>query len=450
MIGLPGVVIVGRPNVGKSTLFNALAGQRVAIEDPMAGVTRDRVSFILDGQHNDQNCSVELIDTGGIGQVDEAELKDEIEEQIAMALDLADLVIFVVDGKSGILPQDHEVAKRLRRLDVPVMLIANKIESVKDESGAGEASALGFGDVWRISAKERLGIVDLRDEIFERLGEAATAPMMPMGRIRLGIVGRMNVGKSTLVNALVGSSRVIVSSVPGTTRDAVDVPFTSGGQSFVAIDTAGMRKSRVISDSVEFYGQSRAQRAIRRSDVVLLLVDATRDIGKIDKQIAGTVVESHVPVVIVVTKWDLVGERSDTATYETYLRKSLRGLAFAPIAFISSTMGLNLEPTLALASELYDQAGQRVSTGEINRVIRRAYDKRKPRAHSGHIGKLYYASQVSTYPPTIVVFVNVPNAFEDSWLRFLVHELQQHLPFAEVPIRVRLSARGRASGGSDG
>ncbi len=435
--GFPRVVIVGRPNVGKSTLFNALAGRRVAIEDPMAGVTRDRVSFLLDVG----NCSVELIDTGGIGQVDEARLRQEIEEQIATALDLADLVLFVVDAKEGVGVADEDVARRLRRLDVPVFLVANKVESQRDQAGAGEACALGFGDPHRVSAKERLGIADLRDAVFEALGDTALAPMAPSETVQLAIVGRMNAGKSTLVNALAGEQRVIVSKVPGTTRDAVDVPFMVGGRRFVAIDTAGMRKGRTISDSVDFYGQSRALRAVRRADVVLLLLDATRDVSRIDRQIGGMISEACVPAVIVVTKWDLARDESDTATYETYVRKRLAGLSYAPIAFIAAPENLNLDPTLELAAELHDQAGQRVSTGELNRVLRRAYERRKPRAKGGQIGKIYYASQVDTHPPTLVVFVNSPAAFEESWRRFLLHELQEQLPFPEIPLRIRLQAR---------
>ncbi len=437
-MGIPRVVIVGRPNVGKSTLFNALVGQRVAIEDPMAGVTRDRVSFVLD--HD--NHSVELIDTGGIGQFDEAALAAEIEEQITAALDLADIVMFVIDAKQGVLPQDKGVAARLRGLSVPVVLVANKVEATKDAAGVGEAHGLGFGDPWAVSAKERIGLHDLRSHLFELAGPDALRPLGPDVPIRLGIVGRMNVGKSTLVNALVEEERVIVSDIPGTTRDAVDVPFMLGARRFTAIDTAGMRKARTISDSVEFYGQSRAERAIRRADVVLIMLDATRDIGRLDKQIAGQVADASVPSILVVNKWDLARDRSDPLAYETYLRSHITGLPFAPIAFMSAKESAGLVEMLNLASELHDQAGRRVSTGEINRVLRSAYQRRRPRPMQGRIGKIYYASQVATYPPTIVVFVNSPDAFEDSWRRFLLHEIQDALPFPEIPVRLRFIARG--------
>ena len=435
--GIPRVVVVGRPNVGKSTLFNALAGRRVAIEDPMAGVTRDRVSFLLD----QDSSTIELIDTGGIGMVDDANLETEVDEQIALALDLADLVLFVTDAKSGLTALDRDIAKRLRRLDRPIVLVANKVEGGKDEVGVAEAYTLGLGDPRRVSAKERLGVADLRDDIFDLFGESAEAPMMPADVVKLAIVGRMNAGKSTLVNALVGEGRVIVSEVAGTTRDAVDVPFIRAGRRFVAIDTAGIRKRKTISDSVEFYGQARAERAIRRADVALLLLDATRDVGRIDRQIAGMIVECAVPVIVVVTKWDLARESATPAAYEEYLRGTMPGLSFAPISLISAPEDLNVDTTLALAAELHDQSGQRVSTGELNRVLRRTYEIRKPRAMKGRIGKIYYASQVETHPPTIVIFVNHPELFEDAWRRFLIRRLQEQLPYGEIPLRLRFQQR---------
>jgi len=435
---LPRVVIVGRPNVGKSTLFNALAGRRVAIEDPMAGVTRDRVSFVLGVGER----SVELIDTGGIGLVDETLLAAEIDRQIALALHLADVVLLVVDGKQGVMPHDKLVAERLRQLDLPVMVVVNKVEGPRDLSGAGEAHALGFGEPSVVSAREKLGITDLLDRVLGEVGETAQAPMVPGDVIRLAIVGRVNVGKSTLVNALVGEERMIVSELPGTTRDAVDVPFDAGGRRFVAIDTAGIRKEKTISDSVEFYSQSRSLRAIRRADVVLLLIDATQDVSRIDREIAGEVQEQAVPCVLLVTKWDLARERASTGAYEDYLRKTLPGLDYAPIAFVSAREGSNLAPMLQLAAQLHDQAGVRVGTGELNRVLQRAVEKRSPRPRAGRIGRILYGSQVATHPPTIVLFVNDPGLFEDNWRRYLLHELQSRLPYTEIPVRLQFQSRG--------
>jgi GTP-binding protein len=437
-VNAPRVVIVGRPNVGKSTLFNALAGRRLSIEDQQAGVTRDRVSFLLGVGER----SLELIDTGGMGLSDEVGLAQDVDQQIEAALALADLILFVIDAKEGVTPWDRQVAERLRRLELPVLLVANKVEGRAAVAGAAEAHGLGFGEPAAVSARERNGIEELRERLVELVGERALLPQVPSEVVRLAIMGRMNVGKSTLVNALVGEQRVIVSSIPGTTRDAVDVPFSSSGRQFVAIDTAGLRKDRTIADSIEFYGQARALRALRRADVVLLLVDATQDVGRIDRRLAGMVQEQAVPCVIVVTKWDLARERAGTADYEAYLRRTLSGLAYAPIAFIAATEGLNLGPMLALAAQLHDQAGQRVGTGALNRVLQRAWERRKPRPRGGRIGRLYYGSQVDTHPPTIVVVVNDPALFDDGWRRYLLHQLQSELPYGEVPVRIRLQPRG--------
>lgn len=436
--GIPRIVIVGRPNVGKSTLFNALAGRRVAIEDPMAGVTRDRVSFLLDIEDR----TIELIDTGGIGLVDDALLKEEVDVQIQTALDLADLILFVVDAKAGLTSLDLDIARRLRRLSRPTLLIANKVEARADELAVSEAFTLGFGDPAIVSAKEKLGIVDLLETLVERVGADARLLEDRSEAIRLAILGRMNVGKSTLVNALVGEDRVIVSEVAGTTRDAVDVPFEAVGRRFIAIDTAGIRKRRTIADSVEFYGQSRAERALRRADVAWLLLDATRDVGRIDRQVAGLATEFTVPTILVVTKWDLARDRATPQAYEDYLRNTLSGMAHAPIALISSVENLNLEGTLKLAADMHDQAGQRVGTGELNRILRRAYDRRRPRPVRGRIGKVFYASQVGTHPPKLLIFVNDPNLFEDSWRRYLLHQLQDALPFKDVPVRIDFQRRG--------
>lgn len=443
---IPRVVIVGRPNVGKSTLFNALAGRRLSIEDQMAGVTRDRVSFVL----GIGDKSVELVDTGGIGLVDETALAEEIDAQITLALLLADLVLFVVDAKDGVLPTDRMVADRLRKLDVPVMLVANKCEGRLAQSGVGESHALGFGEPHVVSAKERNGIADLKQAVVDAVGESAIEPQLPSDVVRLAILGRMNVGKSTLVNAVVGEDRVIVSEVPGTTRDAVDVPFVLHGRKFVAIDTAGIRKEKTVSDSVEFYSQARAMRALRRADVVLLLLDSTRDIGRIDRQIAGEIAERAVPAILVVSKWDLVEGRATIPTFEDYIRKQMPGLSWAPIAFMSGLTGQNIEPTLELAAQLHDQSGVRVSTGTLNRVLQRAMERRKPRVRSGRIGKVYFGSQVGTHPPTIALMVNDPSLFDDNWQRYLLHALQAELPYTDIPVRLEFQARskGRRSPGT--
>jgi len=440
----PCVVIVGRPNVGKSSLFNALAGRRLSIEDPMAGVTRDRLSFVL----RVDDRAIELVDTGGMGLSDTTHLLDDVEAQIAAALALADLVLLVVDAKEGVTPFDREAADRLRRLDLPVLVVANKVEGRGDVGGAGEANALGFGEPLPVSARERTGLTDLMAQILERLGDAV-APFeeLPPDLVRLAIMGRMNVGKSTLVNALAGESRVIVSPVPGTTRDAVDVPFERGGRRFVAIDTAGLRKDKTISDSVEFYSQARALRSLRRAGVVLLMIDSTEEVGRIDRVLAGAAQERAVPSIIVVNKWDLARDRATTEAYVEYLHKTLPGLASAPIAFISALERLNLDALLELAAQLHDQAGTKVATGPLNRALQRAAEKRRPKPVGGRVGKIFYGTLVATHPPTVRLFVNEPALFDDSWRRYLMHELQDLLPWSEVPLRLEFQSRSRDSSG---
>ena len=442
----PCVVIVGRPNVGKSSLFNALAGRRLSIEDPMAGVTRDRLSFVL----RVDDRAIELVDTGGMGLSDTTHLLDDVEAQIEAALALADLVLLVVDAKEGVTPFDREAADRLRKLDLPVLVVANKVEGRGDVGGAGEANALGFGEPVPVSARERTGLIDLMAQILERLGDTvAPAEELPPDLVRLAIMGRMNVGKSTLVNALAGESRVIVSPVPGTTRDAVDVPFERGGRRFVAIDTAGLRKDRSISDSVEFYSQARALRSLRRAGVVLLMIDSTEEVGRIDRVLAGAAQERAVPSIIVVNKWDLARDRATTEAYVEYLHKTLPGLAGAPIAFISALERLNLDPLLELAAQLHDQAGTKVATGPLNRALQRAADKRRPKPVGGRVGKIFYGTLVATHPPTVRLFVNEPALFDDAWRRYLVHELQDLLPWSEVPLRLEFQSRTREPRGGE-
>jgi GTP-binding protein len=441
----PCVVIAGRPNVGKSSLFNALAGRRLSIEDPMAGVTRDRLSFVL---RLDEGEAIELVDTGGMGLSDTTHLLDDVEAQIEAALELADLVLLVIDAKEGVTPFDREAAERLRRHGLPVLVVANKVEGRGDIGGAGEAHALGFGEPVLVSARERTGMTELKQQILQRLGDVAPAEEPPPDLVRLAIMGRMNVGKSTLVNALVDQPRVIVSSVPGTTRDAVDVPFERVGRRFVAIDTAGLRKDRSISDSVEFYSQARALRSLRRAGVVLLMLDSTEEVGRIDRELAGAAQERAVPCIIVVNKWDLARDRATTEAYVEYLQKTLPGLASAPIAFISALERLNLDPLLELAAQLHDQSGARVGTGELNRALQRAAEKRRPKPVGGRIGKVYYGTLVATHPPTVRLFVNEPALFDDSWRRYLMHELQDLLPWSEVPLRLEFQSRTRDSGGA--
>jgi len=441
---LPVVAIVGRPNVGKSSLFNALAGRRISIVEPTAGVTRDRVSTVAEAG----GSYFELVDTGGYGIEDIDDLTEHVEGQINLALERAQLVLFLVDVRSGRLPLDEKMAQLLRRREVPVLLVANKADSLQMEPQAGEFFGLGFGEPQCISAQHGRNLGELLERIGDGLeetgGERPADPVM-----HLAVVGKRNVGKSTFINSLAGEPRVIVSEVAGTTRDAVDVRFEKDGKTFVAIDTAGVRKAgKVTQNSIEFYSYTRALASIRRADVVLFFLDATADVSQVDKKLARAIVEQYKPVVLVVNKWDLAKDMATTDDYRAYLDKMLTGLSYAPISFITAKDGKNMQSLLDLASELHKQAGTELSTGRLNRVLRAITEERAPSARR-KVGKpkIYYGTQVGTRPPTVLLFVNNPQSLDTNYQRYLVNRFRDTLPFPEVPIRLLL--RHHRQGGAD-
>ena len=432
------VVIVGRPNVGKSSLLNRLAGRRVSIVEPTAGVTRDRIGANLSWQDR----TFEVIDTGGLGLVDEVQLKEHVEAQIETALAGGDAVLFVVDGKEGMVPGDQMVAERLRRLGATVQLVANKVESQWDEFALGEWQRLGFGDPMPVSAVEGFGITDLKDRIVELLppraeGETDEDPSL----LKFAIIGKRNAGKSTFINLLAGEERVIVSELAGTTRDAVDVLFESGERRMMAIDTAGVRKKRSIADPIELFSYTRATESIRRADVVVLLFDITETIGQIDKRLARYCVEHAKPVLVVGNKLDLADElRLDK--WDSYIKQQLPGLSFAPVSFISALEGENVEPTLDLLYQLRDQARLQVSTARLNEVLQEARDRLTPKG-PGKIPKLFYATQVGTEPLTFMVFVNEPRLFRGQYERYLQNRLREAFECHEVPMHLVFRRRSK-------
>ena len=437
---IPVIAIVGRPNVGKSAFFNAAAGSRIAIVDPAAGVTRDRISAEL--VHEGRRF--ELIDTGGIGGAEGDRLKEEIESQIDVALHAADGILFLVDIREGILPLDQEVARRLRGLKKPVVLVANKADHGFMVHARHGFMRLGFGEPVAASALERRSVFEALERILEAL--PAPPPEAEDGAEggdgpRVAVVGRMNAGKSTLVNRLARGPRVIVSEIPGTTRDSVDVRVEMGDLRFTVIDTAGIRRKRSIQDSVEFYGQARAARAIRRADAVLLLLDATREISSVDKRIAAEVLDSYKPCIVCLNKWDRV-DRPPEAFLE-YVGARLTGLRFAPVACLSALEGFNVEPTFRLVPELIEQWSRRVETARINKVLREAFTRRPPRTPKSRTAKVYFGTQVDVRPPFIVVFVNDPALFDEAWRRYLAGRFREALPFPEVPIKIAFRGRRR-------
>ncbi len=431
-MALPVVAIIGRPNVGKSSLLNALAGERISIVEPTAGVTRDRVSTVI--ERNDKYF--ELVDTGGYGLLDNEQLRDHIEQQIRQAIESANLVVFMVDIRDGLMPLDKEIARLLRKEELDVIGVANKADTARMFPTAGEFTKLGFGEFLCISAKNNLNKNVLLDMIFEKLANIKTTrPAEPA--MKLAIVGKRNAGKSTLVNAMVGSERVIVSETPGTTRDAVDVRFEKDGKTIIVIDTAGIRKKSKIADSIEFYGYVRATHSIQRADVVLLLIDATVPISQVDKKIAKFIAEEYKSCIIVVNKWDLAKEKAVTGDYEQYLTKVLTGLRYAPIAFTTATDSKNIQSVLDLAAEIFKQTTTQIPTVKLNKAFEIIKQEKAGSAkHKTGLPKIYYATQIATRPITILMFVNKPELFEENYRRFIIGKLRGLLPIQEVPIKL--------------
>lgn len=432
---IPCAVIVGRPNVGKSSLLNCLAKQRIAIVEPTAGVTRDRISALLDHEGH----IFELWDTGGIGTTDD--LAEEIAYQIEVALARADVVLFVVDAQQGIVSLDQTIALQLRRIGRRVILVANKADHVSHEQSAAEFHQLGFGDPALISALNGTGRTDLLDTLADALPQRHPTVVDPV--MKLAIVGRQNVGKSTFVNTLAHEERVIVSEIPGTTRDAVDVQFQRDGRTFVAVDTAGLKRKSKSGGAIDFYSLTRAYRAIRRSDVVLLMIDLSANISKVDKQLAAAIDRESKPCIITVNKWDLSGDRVTTEEYVKYLNDALPALRFAPVSFTSASNATNVDETIALAESLFTQARRQVSTSELNQALQAAAELQSPPAKHNKRPKFFYATQIATAPPTFLIFASHPQVVTEQYTRYLQNSLRETLSFPDIPIRLIFRARTR-------
>ncbi|HEY1602512.1 MAG TPA: ribosome biogenesis GTPase Der [Pirellulales bacterium] len=444
-MGIPQVVIVGRPNVGKSSLFNWIVGKRLAIVDGTAGVTRDRLTHLMcvDDRY------FELVDTGGIGVEDVDNLTADIEQQITIALESASVVLFVVDTRSGVVPLDQEVSKRLRYIDVPILCVANKADAPSMDIQADEFYKLGRGKIVRVSAKENRGRQELLDLIIERLPpDDGLSPAPAEATMKVAIVGRRNTGKSTFVNSLAKAERMITSEVPGTTRDSVDVRFELDGKAFMAIDTPGLRRRKSITTDIDFYSLHRAQRSIRRADVVLLFFDASQPISKVDKQLGDYISEQYKPCVFVVNKWDLLADSMPTEKWVKYLRDTFRSMWHVPIAFITGQTGKNVKALLNHGQMLFKQSQDRVSTADLNKLVRAALDGNPPPLSSNRRPKIYYGTQVGIQPPTIVLFCNEPRLFKTDYRRYLLGVFRDHLPFGEVPIKLYLRRSEEGSGDS--
>jgi GTP-binding protein len=446
---LPKVVIVGRPNVGKSSLFNWLAGRRIAIVDDVAGVTRDRVGALVQLGSDEHPRFFELIDTGGIGMVDRDDLSEHVESQIETALNESNLILFVVDVREGRMPLDEEVAQRLRYVNRPVILVVNKADEPGLDEKGREFYKLGRGKPVYVSVHQNRNRDALLSLIAEHLpadvGEKPSDAVM-----KLAVVGRPNTGKSTFINTLARAERMIVSEVAGTTRDAVDVRFELDGLPFIAIDTAGVRRKAKLRDDLDFYSVHRAERSIRRADVVFLFIDPTQGISRLDKQLADYIASQSKPCVFVINKWDLITANPEGPSMEAMnktaagVQHAFRTMAYAPLAFITAKTGKNVKALVNLAQSMFKQANRRVSTGTLNRVLREAVEAHPPAMRENRAPKVYYATQVGTAPPTVVLFVNKPSLFDPTYQRYLLNVFRQKLPFKDIPIKLYLRARSQS------
>jgi GTP-binding protein len=437
-MSIPRVVIVGRPNVGKSSIFNWLDGRRLAIVDDVAGVTRDRMMTLI--EHDGR--FFELVDTGGMGIEDCDNLTKQVEQQIEAGIDQSDVLLFVVDTKCGLTPLDEKVAERLRKIEKPIILLANKTDHAGLDNAALEFHRLGRGWLLPISVRENRNRQLLFDEILERLPDnAIEVGETDAPRMKLTIVGRRNVGKSTFVNTLAHSQRMIVSEVPGTTRDSVDVHFDLDGHRFIAIDTPGLRRNKSIRTDIDFYGLHRAQRSIRRADVALLFFDCMESISKVDKQLAHYIEQQFKPCIFVVNKWDKVAGQVPTERWVRYLREHFPTMAYCPIAFITGETGKNMKALLNHAQMLFKQSQTRVPTATINKLLQAALQQQQPPLYMNRRPKVYFGSQIATTPPTIIIMCNIPQGFPPSYQRYLINVCRDNLPFSEVPIKLYLQKR---------
>ena len=424
------VAIVGRPNVGKSTVFNRMLEERVSIVEDTPGVTRDRIY----GDCQWLSKTYRLIDTGGI-QIEDVPFQKEINAQVEIAIEEADVIIFLTDGRSGMSSDDEYIARLLQKSKKPVILAVNKIDDIAKIADIYEYYALGMGDPIAVSGVHGIGIGDLLDKVVELMPEKSEESYE--GMVKFAIIGRPNVGKSSLTNAFLKQERVIVSDIEGTTRDAIDTVFEANGNNYVVIDTAGIRKRGKIYENVEKYSVLRAKAAIDRSDLALVLLDGSTGIIEQDKHVAGLAHEAKKGVIIVYNKWDLVDKDDKTMSNITKeIRKQFVYLDYAPIAFVSAKEGKRIDTLLPLIDMVYENLNKRIKTNVLNEVILDAQLANPAKPHNGKKFKIYYASQVSTAHCTIVLFCNDPDLLHFSYERYIENKLREAFGFEGIPINM--------------
>ncbi|MCK8628572.1 ribosome biogenesis GTPase Der [Apilactobacillus kunkeei] len=429
-MSLPTVAIVGKPNVGKSTIFNRIAGERISIVEDTPGVTRDRI--YSHGEWLGHEFS--MIDTGGIEIGDQPFVK-QITAQAEIAMDEADVIIFMVNGKEGITNADDNIARILYRTNKPIVLAVNKVDNFESRANIYDFYSLGFGDPYPISGAHGLGLGDLLDEVIKNFDEKTEEENDD--NIKFSLIGRPNVGKSSLVNAILGEDRVIVSNVAGTTRDAINTEFEQDGQEFTMVDTAGLRKRGKVYENTERYSVMRAMKAIDNSDVALIVLNAEEGIREQDKRIAGYAHEGGKGVIIIVNKWDTLKKTSKTQQeFEAGIRSQFQYLSYAPILFVSAKTKQRLSQIPDLIKRVYDNHAKRISSSMLNDVLMDAIALTPTPSINGRKLRIYYATQVTSEPPTIVIFVNDEELMHFSYRRYIENQIREHFDFSGTPIKI--------------
>ena len=439
-MGKPIVAIIGKPNVGKSTFFNYIIGQRISIVEDTPGVTRDRVY----GEANWRGRNFTLIDTGGIEPESDDEILVQMRNQANIAIDIADVIIFMTDIKQGVTASDADIAIMLKKSKKPVVLVCNKSDSFgKVEDEIYEFYNLGLGDPYAISAANAKGIGDVLDAIYEEFPEENEGEVIGT-EVKVAVIGKPNVGKSSLINKILGENRVIVSNIAGTTRDAIDSEFENEYGKYVFIDTAGIRRKSKVNENIERYSVMRSKLAIERADVCLLLIDATEGVSDQDTKIAGEAHESGKGVIIVINKWDAL--EKDNGTLERYKKEvyeKLAYLSYAPIIFISAKTGQRINKLFEMINMVASQNAIRIPTATLNQIINEAVAVRQPPTDRGRRLKILYATQASTKPPTFVIFVNVKKLFHFSYQRYLMNQIRNEFGLIGTPIRFIIREKGK-------